>query len=197
DLGAPARSLPRLTINLFSGGKHAGGPVGIQDVLGVPTPPTIDGGLAAAFSVYQAAAVFIRRKYPARALRADGGGLGPPFPATEAMLADAVEAITAAGLRPGRDVALAVDVAATHFHADGRYHLDGRVLDSPGMIGVLAGWCRRYPVVSLEDGLAEDDWDHWPRLRGTPGPRGAPGGDAPPGPNPRRVPRAAAAGAGA
>ncbi|HJZ59253.1 MAG TPA: phosphopyruvate hydratase [Gemmataceae bacterium] len=195
DLGAPARSLPRLTINLFSGGKHAGGQVCIQDVLVVPTAPTIDGGLATAFAVYQAAAVLTRRKYAARALTADEGGLAPPFPTTEAMLADAVEAITAAGLRPGRDVALAVDVAATHFHADGRYHLDGRVLDSPGMIGVLAGWCRRYPVVSLEDGLAEDDWDHWPRLRETLGPEVLLVGDDLLCTNPGRVRRAAAAGA--
>src|SRR5262249_17227315 len=68
DLGGPARSLPRLTINLFSGGKHAGGQVCIQDVLVVPTAPTIDGGLATAFAVYQAAAVLTRRKYAARAL---------------------------------------------------------------------------------------------------------------------------------
>ena len=165
ELGTPARTLPRLTINLFSGGKHAGGQVCIQDVLLVPTAPTIDGGLATVFAVYQAAAALTRRKYAARALTADEGGLAPPFPTTEAMLADAVEAITAAGFEPGRDVALAVDVASTHFYTDGRYHLDGQALDSRGMIGVLAGWCKRYPIVSLEDGLAEDDWDHWPPLR--------------------------------
>ena len=164
ELGVPLRSLPRLTINLFSGGKHAGGQVSVQDVLIVPTSGTIDDGLAAAFAVYQAAVGLIRRKYGARALTADEGGLAPPFPSTEAMLADAVEAIAAAGLQPGRDVFLAVDVAATHFYSDGLYHLDGRALDSRAMIDVVAGWCERYPVVSLEDGLAEDDWDHWPRL---------------------------------
>jgi enolase len=139
ERGAPVRSVPRLTINLFSGGKHAGGQVCIQDVLMVPTAPTIDGGLATAFAVYQAAAGLTRRKYAARALTADEGGLAPPFPTTEAMLADAVEAIAAAGLEPGRDVALGVDVAATHFFADGRYHLDGRAVDGPGLIAVLAG----------------------------------------------------------
>jgi enolase len=170
ELGTAIRTLPRLTINLFSGGKHAGGQVCIQDVLIVPTARTIDGGLAAGFAVYQAAAALTKRKYAARALTADEGGLAPPFPSTEAMLADAVEAIAAAGFRPGRDVALAVDVAATHFYTDGRYHLDGQALDSRGMIDVLAGWCGRYPIVSLEDGLAEEDWDHWPRLRETLGP---------------------------
>jgi enolase len=62
-------------------------------------------------------------------------------------------------------MALAVDVASTHFYADGQYHLDGRALDSRGMVGVLTEWCGRYPIVSLEDGLAEDDWEHWPLLR--------------------------------
>jgi enolase len=195
ELGAPARTLPRLTINLFSGGKHAGGQVCIQDVLLVPTAPTIDAGLAAVFAVYQAAADLTRRKYAARALTADEGGLAPPFPSTEAMLADAVEAIAAAGLAPGRDVALAVDVAATHFYADGRYHLDGRALDARGLIDVLAGWCRTYPVVSLEDGLAEDDWDHWPRLREALGPGVLVVGDDLLCTNPARVRRAAAAGA--
>jgi enolase len=167
ELGVPLRTLPRLTINLFSGGKHAGGQVCIQDVLLVPTARSIDDGLATVFAVYQAAVALTRRKYAARALTADEGGLAPPFPSTEAMLADAVEAITAAGLRSGRDMALAVDVAATHFYADSRYHLDGRSLDSREMIDILAEWCGRYPIVSLEDGLAEDDWDHWPRLRET------------------------------
>ncbi len=163
-LGEPLHSLPRLTINLFSGGKHAGGQICLQDVLLVPALPTIDEGLATVYAVYQAAAELTLRKYGARALVADEGGLAPPFPSTEAMLADAVEAITAAGLRPGADVALAVDVASSHFFRDGRYHLDAQTLDSAGLIDVLAGWCRKYPVVSLEDGLAEDDWDHWPQL---------------------------------
>jgi enolase len=195
ELGVPLRTLPRLTINLFSGGKHAGGQVCIQDVLLVPTARTIDDGLAAVFSVYQAATALTRGKYAARALTADEGGLAPPFPSTEAMLADAVEAITAAGLRPGRDMALAVDVAATHFYAEGRYHLDGRTLDSRGMIDVLAGWCGRYPIVSLEDGLAEDDWDHWPRLRETLGVGVLVLGDDLLCTNPARVRRAAEAGA--
>ncbi len=195
ELGVPARTLPRLTINLFSGGKHAGGQVCIQDVLLVPTARTIDDGLASVFAVYQAASDLTREKYAARALTADEGGLAPPFPSTEAMLADAVEAITAAGLRPGQEMALAVDVAATHFYADGRYHLDGRALDSRGMIAVLSEWCERYPIVSLEDGLAEDDWDHWPRLRESLGPGVLVLGDDLLCTNPLRVRRAADTGA--
>lgn len=193
ELGLPLRTLPRLTINLFSGGKHAGGQVCIQDVLLVPTAKTIDAGLASVFAVYQAAVALTRRKYAARALTADEGGLAPPFPTTEAMLADAVEAIVAAGLKPGEDMALAVDVASTHFFAEGRYHLDGRALDSHGMIDVLREWCSRYPIVSLEDGLSEEDWEHWPRLREALGEGMLVIGDDFLCTNPSRVRRAAAA----
>jgi enolase len=100
-----------------------------------------------------------------RALTADEGGLAPPFADSEAMLADAIAAIDAAGYRPGRDVALAVDVASTHMYADGHYHLGARPLSSTEMIAHLLGWIERFPIVSLEDGLAENDWEHWPMLR--------------------------------
>ena len=156
--------LPRPIINLFSGGKHAGGHVPIQDVLIVPRGRTISDCLAAAYEVYQAAADLGARKYSARPLRADEGGLSPPFPNAEQMLADAVEAIDRAGLRPGTDVALAVDVAATHFYDRGRYLLGDERLDSRAMIGRLVQWRERYRLVSIEDGLAEDDWEHWPHL---------------------------------
>src|SRR5262249_29427137 len=122
-------------------------------------------GLAAAFAVYQAAADLARAKYVMRALTADEGGLAPPFPDVETMLSDAVEAIRAAGLEPGRDVALALDVAASHFYRDGRYDLGGEPLTSTAMIARLGEWVQRYPIVSVEDGLAEDDWAHWPALR--------------------------------
>jgi len=158
-------SLPRLTINLFSGGKHAGGQVPIQDVLLVPMAHTIDDGLATVFAVYQAAAELAHAKYGMRALTADEGGLAPPFPDAETMLADAVAAIRAAGLEPGRDVALALDVASSHFYQHGRYALGDESLDSAAMIARLGEWVERYPIVSVEDGLAEDDWTHWPALR--------------------------------
>jgi len=166
-LDTAPRTLPRLTINLFSGGKHAGGQVAIQDVLLVPLAArSIDESLATVYAVYQAAASMCWRLYGARALTADEGGLAPPFPNAEAMLSNAVAAIEAAGFVPGRDVALAIDVASSHFFRDARYHLDGEALDAHGMIDRLAQWCDRFPIVSVEDGLAEDDWAHWPLLRG-------------------------------
>jgi enolase len=165
-IGRPLRTLPRLTVNLFSGGKHAGGQVAIQDVLVVPaSAETIDESLATTFAVYQAAAELALKKYGARALTADEGGLAPPFESAEAMLEDAVAAIRAAGFEPGREVALAVDVASSHFYRDGEYHLGDSRLDGAGMIARIARWVQRYPIVSVEDGLAEDDWENWPVLR--------------------------------
>ena len=188
-------SLPRLTINLFSGGKHAGGQVPIQDVLLVPTARTIDEGLATVFAVYQAAAELAHAKYGMRALTADEGGLAPPFPDAETMLADAVAAIRAAGLAPGRDVALALDVASSHFYRDGRYALGDESLDSAAMIARLGEWVERYPIVSVEDGLAEDDWAHWPALRTRLAGRALTLGDDLLCTNPDRIRRAIASGA--
>ncbi len=161
----PAKALPLPTINLFSGGKHAGAQVAIQDVLIVPVAArTMDEALSMTFAVYQAASELVYRKYGMRALTADEGGLAPDFPSPDAMLEDAVESISAAGFQPGIEVALAVDVASTQFYRDGHYHLGNTSLDSQGMIAHLLGWLERFPIISLEDGLAEDDWEHWPQL---------------------------------
>ena len=164
-VGSTRQMLPQLTINLFSGGKHAGGQVPIQDVLLVPHARTIDEGLAQVFSVYQAATKLILRKYQMRPLRADEGGLAPNFPDAEAMLGDAVQAIRDAGLEPGRDMSLAVDVASTHFYAQGQYKLSETALSSKDMILHLMQWLNDYPIISIEDGLFEEDWANWPTLR--------------------------------
>jgi len=165
-LGSPVALLPRLTINLLSGGKHAGNQVSIQDVLIIPiSPQTIDEVLASAFDIYQMAAELVLRKYGMRLLTADEGGLAPPCKSVEQMLDLALEAIDKAGYAPGRDVFLGVDVAATHFYQDHQYRLDSEILDSPGMIRRIAKWVDTYPILSVEDGLAEDDWENWPRLR--------------------------------
>ncbi len=158
-------ALPRPTVNLFSGGKHAGGQVEVQDVLIVSKAATIDTAMAETYAVYQAAADLCRARYGMRALVADEGGLAPDFPDVETMLDDAVAAIRNSGLDPGGGVALCIDVAASHFFADGRYRLAGDALDSAGMIDRIVAWLDRAPIVSVEDGLAEDDWDDWPELR--------------------------------
>ena len=159
-------SLPRLTINLFSGGRHAGGQVPIQDVLIIPLhTATIDASLVAAYEVYQTAAELIFKRHGMRLLTADEGGLAPPCRTAEEMIALAVQSIGAAGFTPGKDIALGIDVAASHFYHDGCYELDAQPLDSPAMIERLRTWVERYPIISVEDGLAEDDWQHWPELR--------------------------------
>jgi enolase len=166
--GTPANTVPRLTINLFSGGKHAGQQVSVQDVLIIPmSARTIDEVLVSAFDVYQAAADLILKKYGMRLLTADEGGLAPPCKSAEEMLGLAVEAIEQAGYTAGKDVFLGIDVASTHFYQDHKYHLDGQILDSAGMIDAIARWLDRYPILSVEDGLAEDDWESWPSLRRT------------------------------
>lgn len=167
-LGSPVATIPRLTINLLSGGKHAGNQVSIQDVLLIPiSPRTIDEVLMSTFDIYQSAAELVLQKYGMRLLTADEGGLAPPCTSAEQMLELAVEAIERAGYAPGRDVFLGLDVAATHFYQGRRYLLDADSLDSPTMIARIAKWIDQYPILSVEDGLAEDDWENWPRLRET------------------------------
>jgi len=163
--GLPLKTLPRLTVNLFSGGKHAGGQVEIQDVLVVPvSAKTIDESLAMVYAVYQAAAKRCRERYGMRALTADEGGLAPPFPSVEAMLEDAVKSIELAGLRPGSEMAIAIDVASSHFFEFGTYHIGGRSLTEDEMIERIASWVDAFPIVSVEDGVHELS-AYWPRLR--------------------------------
>jgi enolase len=166
EVGLEPTSLPRPTINLFSGGKHAGGQVPIQDVLIVPlSPRTIDGCLSMTFEVYQRAAERAADRYGTRLLTADEGGLAPPFADTETMLTEAVAAIETAGFEPAGDAALAVDIAASHFFDGTGYQLGEQVLDSMAMIHRIDQWVDGFPIVSVEDGLAEEDWQHWPVLR--------------------------------
>jgi enolase len=163
--GGPS-ALPRPMVNLFSGGRHAGGQIAIQDVLVVPTAArSIDEALACVSEVYACAAELVARDYGMRALTADEGGLAPAFAAPEAMIEAALAAAAAAGLNPGRDVGLAIDVAATHFFVDGYYELDGGRLAGHELVGRLTGWIADYPILALEDGLAEDDWATWRLLR--------------------------------
>lgn len=195
--GAPGPiALPAPTINLFSGGKHAGGQAPLQDILVAPVAArSMDEALAMTYAVYQAAADLCKAKYGMRALTADEGGLAPPFAYPEAMLEDAIAAIEAAGYTPGRDVALAVDAASSHFCIAGLYHLGDAMLDGAGMIEQLARWVERYPILSVEDGLAEDDWAHWPVLRARLAGRALTLGDDFLCTNPARIQRAIDAGA--
>jgi enolase len=147
------------------------------------------------YNVYQSAAKLALEKYGARPLTADEGGLAPPFPGAEAMLEDAVEAIKLAGCEPGRDVALALDMAASHFYKEGGYHLGDEPLNGSAMIEHVSAWLDRYPIISVEDGLAENDWESWPRLRKRVSGRALTLGDDLLCTNPERIRRAVRSGA--
>jgi enolase len=165
ELTGATPALPRPTINLFSGGQHAGGQVAIQDVLIVPlSPTTMADTLAMAVEVFQCAAELVHTRYGMRLLTADEGGLAPPFENLAAMFTLAHEAIQRAGLVLQTDIAIAVDVAASQFYRDRRYNLEDQPLAADEMIAVLSDWNKRYGVMSIEDGLAEEDWENWPRL---------------------------------
>jgi len=172
------KSLPRLTINLFSGGKHAGQQVVIQDVLIVPAGTrTVDDSLALSWEIYQAAAEISFRRYGMRLLRADEGGMAPPFRSPEEMIETAIEAIESAGLQRGKDAALAIDVAASHFHSADGYRIGEDLLSGAEMIDRLKCWTETYPLVSVEDGLGEEDWENWPGLTSAIGQRAIVVGD--------------------
>ena len=195
-LGRTPDALPRPTINLFSGGKHAGGQVPIQDTLVIPlAATTMDEALTTTYAVYQAAARLSRERYGTRPLTADEGGLAPPFAGAEEMLGAAMDAIGLAGFEPGRDVALTLDVASSHFYRNGGYYLLGEPLDASGMIERVSAWLDRYPIVSVEDGLSEGDWENWPKLRERVSGRALTLGDDLLCTNPGRIRRAVKAGA--
>jgi enolase len=186
-------TLPRPTVNLFSGGKHAGGQTPIQDVLVTPVAATtIDQAMAMTFAVFQAAADLVRERYGMRLLVADEGGLAPVFPSIDQMLSDAVEAIQRAGYVPGDEVALCVDVAASQFYAQDQYQLSDPPLSASEMIETIADWIDRFPIVSVEDGLAENDWANWPHLKERIGERALVLGDDLLTTNPTRIERAIA-----
>jgi enolase len=163
DVAQPTIPLPM--VNIVSGGLHAGGQIEIQDVLAIPTGAgTFTQALEWAWRVHHAAGERVRREvHPP--LVADEGGWAPPFTSNEQALQWVTDAITASGLRPGADVCIAIDVAATHFFDPGtqQYLLQREQRRQSGseMVDMLAAWRRAYPLVSIEDGLAENDWAGW------------------------------------
>jgi enolase len=157
--------LPLPMINILSGGAHARRGMDIQDFLAVPVGATdLDSALAMVAAVRAAAARLLERQGKSLLL-ADEGGFSPGYATTREGLDLMVQAIESAGLTPGADVAIALDVAATQLLApDGStYHLrrQDRVLTASEMADEVAGWIDDYPIVSVEDALAEDDWPSW------------------------------------
>jgi enolase len=159
----PAR-LPRPVVAVFAGGAGGERREAIRGLALVPGGATIDEALAVARGVLEAAAALVARKYQAAPQVADDGALAPPFAGTEAMLEDALEAARTAQREPGREVSLVVDLAASQLHDGGWYRFDGEKVTAGELIDRIAGWVERHAVVAVTDGLAEDDWEHWPQL---------------------------------
>jgi enolase len=156
--GAPV-TLPLPEIQIFGGGAHAGRRVDIQDFMVMPVGAArFDQALAMTAEVYRAAGELMRDAGKLAGV-ADEGGWWPVFGTNEEALDWLVRAIERAGFAPGEEVAISLDVAASEFGRGGRYRLglEDRDLDSDGMIEMLLGWLARYPIVSVEDPLAEDD----------------------------------------
>ncbi|MGQ0849291.1 MAG: phosphopyruvate hydratase [Actinomycetota bacterium] len=164
-LGGPtARLLPVPCLNVVNGGVHASNSIDIQEFMLVPGGlPTFAEALRAGVECYQA----LKKVLGGRGLTTnvgDEGGFAPNLATNRAALEAVAEGVEAAGYKLGEEVALALDVAATELYEAGRYRLDGRELTSPEMVDYLEGLVADFPLVSIEDGMSEADWDGWQQL---------------------------------
>ncbi|MFA5608132.1 MAG: phosphopyruvate hydratase, partial [Leucobacter sp.] len=164
-LGGPnAATLPVPLMNIINGGAHADTGVDIQEFMAVPLgAESFSEGLRWGVEVYHALKALLKEQGYATAL-GDEGGFAPDLPHNSAALDLIVEAIKRAGLEPGKDVAVALDVASTEFFEDGVYAFEGEKRSAADMIAYYADLLDRYPLVSIEDPLAEDDWEGWEQL---------------------------------
>jgi enolase len=171
--GAGARRLPMPMMNVLNGGRHADNNVDFQEFMIVPVgAPSFGEALRYGAEIFQTLKELLHRQGYSTAV-GDEGGFAPNLKSNEEACALLLEAIAAAGFEPGKDVALALDPAASEFHADGVYDLEksgqGRKT-SAEMTDLYQGWIDKFPIVSIEDGLAETDWagfaDHTARLGG-------------------------------
>ena len=167
-LGGPmARTLPVPMMNILNGGAHATNTVDFQEFMIVPVgAESFSDGLRMGTQVFHA----LKKVLVARKLSTgvgDEGGFAPNLESDEDALKIIIEAIQAAGFRPGHDIALALDVAASEMFQGGQYHFKksgGKSLSPQALADKYAGWLEHYPIVSIEDGMAENDWDGWKYL---------------------------------
>lgn len=164
--GAGPMHLPVPMMNIINGGAHAAHSTDIQEFMVIPLGlPTFREALRCGTEVFHA----LHKILDAKGLPTtvgDEGGFAPSLPNNEAALQLIVEAIEAAGYLPGSDVAIGLDCASSEFFKDGKYHLasEGKVLSSAELTDLMATWVDKYPIISIEDGMAEQDWDGWKLL---------------------------------
>jgi enolase len=161
--GAQAHLLPLPMANILNGGAHADTSVDLQEFMVCPVgAPSFSEAIRAVSEVYHALKGVLKRDKLATGV-GDEGGFAPNLKSNEAALGLIVEAIGIAGYKPGGEVALAIDVAASELFKNGNYVLagEGRTLSAKELVDLYEDWIKRYPIVSIEDGMAEDDWDGW------------------------------------
>ncbi|WP_375408914.1 phosphopyruvate hydratase [uncultured Methylobacterium sp.] len=164
--GTQGRVLPVPMMNIINGGAHADNPIDFQEFMVMPV-----GANSIAEAVRMGAEVFHTLKGALKKAGhntnvGDEGGFAPNLPSAEAALDFVMESITAAGFKPGTDMVLALDCAATEFFKDGAYHYEGegKTRDIEAQVAYLAGLVDAYPILSIEDGMSEDDWAGWKLL---------------------------------
>ena len=164
--GDDATLLPVPMFNILNGGKHADNSTDFQEYMVIPLgAPTFAEGLRMAVEVYHALAKLIHDRGLSTTV-GDEGGFAPPGLANEEAIELVTKAIEEAGYRAGEDVCIALDPATSELYQDGAYVLarEGKTLSSEELVGLWEDWCARYLIVSLEDGMAEDDWEGWSKL---------------------------------
>ena len=164
--GAGEMVLPVPLMNVINGGAHANNSIDMQEFMLVPLgAPTFREAVRYGAEVFQTLKKLIHAKGMATTV-GDEGGFAPNLASNEAALQLLLEAIEKAGYKAGTDIALALDCAASEYYKDGMYELagEGAKLTRSQMVDYLAGWVDKYPIVSIEDGMAEDDWDGWKLL---------------------------------
>jgi enolase len=174
-LGGPAASImPVPQMNILNGGAHSSNNVDAQEFMVVPIgADSFPDGLRMGVEVFHALKKVLTRMGLSTAV-GDEGGFAPMLPSNEAALDVVMQAIQTAGYQPGKDIAIAIDPAASEFYQDGEYVFkkgDGSRRSAEAMVDLYAEWVDRYPIVSIEDGLAEDDWSGWRSMTERLGPR--------------------------
>ncbi len=164
--GTSARTLPVPMMNIINGGEHADNPIDIQEFMIMPVAAT-----SIREAVRMGAEVFhtLKKELSAAGLSTgigDEGGFAPNLSSTRDALDFILKSIEKAGYQPGEDIALALDCAATEYYRDGKYHMvgEGAVMTRDENASYLMGLVKDYPIISIEDGMAEDDWDGWAKL---------------------------------
>jgi len=162
--GLSSHIIPVPQMNILNGGKHAGNNLEMQEFMIFPYgAPSFKEALRYGSEVFHTLKNLLKERGFSTGV-GDEGGFSPNLDSNEEPLKLIVEAIEKAGYTPGKDIGIAIDPAANSFYNNGKYIIKGNELSSDDMISLYEDWCNKYPLVSIEDGLAEDDWDGWVKM---------------------------------